>query len=68
MGRQRARVQVAQQLGPDKVVESLAEYEPNVPWTAEILTARAEAYTATRHPLAERALSDLAWFERHESQ
>ena len=64
--RQRARVLVAAKIGPIEVVESLAELEPNIIWTAEVLKARLDAYTATKHPLARQAERDWQWFERHQ--
>lgn len=64
--RQLARLVVAQELGPDSVVEALEPLEPHVPWTADILQMRAEAYAATDHPLAARAARDWQWFQRHE--
>lgn len=66
-GRQQARVMVAAKLGPEAVVESLAEQEPNVIWTAEILKPRAEAYAGTNHPLASRAKRDWEWFQQHQT-
>jgi spermidine synthase len=63
--RQIARVMVAVQLGPEKVAEALADLEPHVTWTANILKPRAEAYAALKHPLAARAESDWQWFEQH---
>lgn len=61
-----ARVMVADEIGPESVVEALTELEPHVPWTAEILERRASAYTAVQHPLAERARRDWEWFQRHQ--
>jgi spermidine synthase len=57
---------LAEYVGPQQVVESLAEWEPNVPWTARVLEARAKAYAELKHPLAERAERDLQWFRRHQ--
>ncbi|HEY4232874.1 MAG TPA: hypothetical protein VGM76_05595, partial [Lacipirellulaceae bacterium] len=62
-----ARFMVAEQLSPESVVEALRELEPNVPWTAEVLEARAKAYAAVEHPLAARAKNDWLWFQRHRS-
>lgn len=62
------RIALAEHLGPEYVVESLAESEPNVPWTDSVLKARAEAYTAMNHPLARRAEQDWQWFQRPTSQ
>lgn len=66
--RQQARILVAAKLSPDAVVESLADQEPNVIWTAEILKPRAEAYAATNHPLASRAKRDWEWFQQHQTK
>jgi hypothetical protein len=57
---------VAEQLGPEKVVESLADLEPHMVWTAEVLRPRAKAYAAAKHPLARRAERDWQWFQRHQ--
>ena len=65
--RQRARVLVAAQLGPNEVVDALSELEPHIMWTAEILKARRDAYQAVHHPLAQRAERDWQWFEQHPS-
>jgi hypothetical protein len=59
------RVKVAQVLGPQRVVEALSELEPHVPWSGDILSARAKAYAAVNHPLADRAQRDWQWFQRH---
>ena len=61
-----ARVHVARELGPERIVEALSEFEPHVPWTADILEARAQAYAAVNHPLAARAARDWQWFQRHQ--
>jgi spermidine synthase len=65
--RERARVFVAESLGPSVVVEALADYEPHVLWTEAFLTLRADSYAATKHPLAERAARDLRWFQAHQT-
>jgi hypothetical protein len=57
---------VAEYVGPQQVVESLAIFEPNVPWTARVLESRANAYKTVNHPLADRAQRDLEWFREHE--
>ena len=64
--RQLALVAVAQELEPKHVVEALAELEPHIPWTTEILQARTKAYAAVNHPLAKRAERDWHWYQRHE--
>jgi len=66
--RQLARLRVAEVLGPQLVVEALAELEPHVTWTAEVLEPRAKAYAAVGHPLADRAARDWEWFQRHQSR
>jgi hypothetical protein len=58
---------VAETLGPEKVVEALAELEPDVIWTAEVLEPRAKAYAAVNHPFDERAEREWQWFQRHEA-
>ncbi len=52
--RRQGRVSIAAMLGNDELVESLAEVEPNVFWTADVLESRAAAYAAVKHPLAGR--------------
>lgn len=64
--RQLARILVAKQLNSERVVEALGEWEPNVPWTADVLPARAKAYTDTRNELAVRAERDWARFQRQQ--
>jgi spermidine synthase len=61
--RQRARVFIAESLGPSAVAEAMAEYEPHVLWTAEFLKLRAESYAALKHPLAAQAANDLKRYE-----
>jgi spermidine synthase len=60
------QVMVAEYLGPEKVIESLAKFEPDAPWIAEVLQSRAKAYAAVNHPLAGRARRDLQWLLEHE--
>lgn len=38
--------------------------EPNVPWEQRMLELRSDAYTRSRHPLADRARRDLESFQR----
>jgi len=66
--RLRARVLVAVKVGPQEVVDALAEMEPNVMWSAEILKPRAEAYAAIDHPLSVRAQRDWELFQRNEAK
>jgi hypothetical protein len=63
--RQLARLRIAEQLGPQEVVDSLQELEPHITWTAEVLEPRAKAYAALNHPLAEQAKRDWEWFQQH---
>ncbi len=63
--RQVARVMVAGELDPQRVVDALASLEPNVPWTADVLKLRAKTYAAVNHPLAASAQSDWEWYQRH---
>jgi spermidine synthase len=58
---------VAEYVGPQQVAESLAKFEPDVPWTARVLESRAKAYAQLKHPLADRAQRDLEWFRQHQS-
>jgi hypothetical protein len=60
------RVRLAADLGPAFVVDALADLEPHVHWSADILEARAKAYAAVDHPLAARAQRDWRWFQRHQ--
>jgi spermidine synthase len=57
---------VAENLGPEKVVEAMAKFEPEVPWISRVLESRAKAYKAVNHPLAGRAEGDLEWYWQHE--
>lgn len=61
-----ARFMVAEQIGPESMVEALSELEPHIVWTAEILEPRARAYKAVKHPLTERAERDWQWFQQHQ--
>jgi hypothetical protein len=63
--RQQARVVTATKIGPQQVVEALAELEPDVTWTPEILEPRAKAYSALNHPLAAQAARDWQWYQEH---
>ena len=62
--RQVIRVMVAGELSPQRVVEALAEMEPNVVWTGDVLAMRAKSYAAVNHPLAARAQLDWERFKR----
>jgi hypothetical protein len=64
--RKLVRFNVAQQLNREKMIEALAEMEPNVRWTAAVLQARAEAYRAAGHPLAAQAERDWQSFQTNE--
>jgi hypothetical protein len=63
--RLRARVFVAESLGPSEVAAAMADFEPHVLWTEDFLKLRAKSYGALEHPLAARAASDLQWYESH---
>lgn len=63
--RRMSRWLIAKEIGPEKAVEALAPLEPHVPWTAELLQLRAEAYRQTNHPLAETAADD---WQRYQQQ
>ncbi len=65
--RKLGRLMVAEQIGAESIVKALAEVEPNVPWTADVLEARAKAYAALNHPMAAKAASDWLWFQRHQA-
>jgi hypothetical protein len=62
--RKLVRILVAEKLGPNEMVDALAEMEPHVRWTANVLKPRAEAYSTINHPLAERAQRDWEQFQR----
>lgn len=62
------RRQVARRLagtGPE-CVDVFAAWEPNPPWTHDVLLQRARCYEAQGHPLASRAFDDLDTFLRNE--
>ncbi len=63
-----ALLQIASYVSLEKYAEVVSRMEPDVPWEHELLRHRAEAYTKTNSPLAERARRDLALFERRESR
>ncbi|TVS10296.1 MAG: hypothetical protein EA424_25645 [Planctomycetaceae bacterium] len=58
--RRRALCGVAEVLGPEVLTAALAALEPYPIWEQPMLRVRQRAYTATGHPLAGRAASDLA--------
>jgi spermidine synthase len=62
-----ARVMVAKHLDSKSVVEALADLEPHVAWTDEILELRAKAYADTRHPLAAKAERDWKRYQKHQT-
>ncbi|MEK7793475.1 MAG: fused MFS/spermidine synthase, partial [Candidatus Hydrogenedentota bacterium] len=57
-------VDVASNISPATAVPYIEAYEPNPIWTREFLAYREFAYRDTGHPLAKRALRDLAAFSR----
>jgi predicted membrane-bound spermidine synthase len=63
--RRATRILLAPQIGQAETVAALAEFEPHLPWTHEILKIRSDVYAATNHPLAAQAQRDLEFFERH---
>ena len=60
--RLRALCGVAEVVGPDVLSVALAALEPYPIWEEPMLRVRLQAYTATGHPLASRAASDLATY------
>ena len=60
--RRMTRCLVAHKVSPALAAPAMAELEPHVPWTLEMLALRAEAYAAAKHPLAAKAQRDLALF------
>jgi hypothetical protein len=62
--RKLVRFYVAQKLGTEKVVEALAELEPHIRWTEDVLRPRAEIYAMVNHPFAARAQREWQQFQR----
>jgi len=62
--RQSVRIFVAGQLGPERVVEALEPFEPNVPWEPKTLELRAKSYAAVGHPLKFEAEQDWLKYQR----
>jgi predicted membrane-bound spermidine synthase len=60
-----ARQDEPQGCGPKRIA-ALAQYEPNVPWRIDVLQPRARCYGETNHPLADKALEELAIFRGYE--
>jgi spermidine synthase len=54
-----ARWEVAQHVNDAALIESLAEFEPLVPWVPEMLQKRLEVYQRRGHPLAAAAARDV---------
>jgi spermidine synthase len=52
----------------ERVLRSVAAAEPNVPWNLGFLKIRSACYTASRHPLAEEAQTDLVDFAMAEPE
>jgi hypothetical protein len=65
--RKLTRVKVAQEIGPELVVEALSDLEPHITWAQEILEPRAKAYAAVNHPRAKQAQRDWQWFQDHQT-
>lgn len=61
-------IAVAELVGDQAVADALRPLEPHVPWYFPVLAARAVAYTALHHPLAERARDDLDAFTQGQPQ
>lgn len=49
-------------LGPEALIEALADLEPDVPWTEEILKSRRDAYRSAHHPLSRRVDEEYRQF------
>ena len=64
--RQVTRALVADLLGPERVVEALEPFEPNVVWELEMLELRAKAYAAVEHPLKFEAQQDWLKYQRQQ--
>jgi spermidine synthase len=62
------RYLLAENLGTSQAIEALAAMEPNVPWVASVLKARARFYAAAKHPLARQAEQDWLEFQRYDNQ
>jgi spermidine synthase len=62
--RKLVRFYVAQKLGAEKTIEALAELEPHMRWTEDVLRPRAEIYTMVNHPFAARAQREWQQFRR----
>ncbi len=61
-------IDLASKVSSEAAVPYLEAYEPNVIWTEEFLTFRAQAYRATEHPRARLAERQLAEFHRNKPQ
>lgn len=60
------RLSVANQIGLKQTIDALEEYEPNVPWTLNFLSNRAQWYRSTGLDKANEALDDYYEFLDHE--
>lgn len=61
-----ARLRIASRLGDQSLADALAEIEPNVFWSRQLLESRVTAYTNLDHPLRSRAEADLRTFLANE--
>jgi hypothetical protein len=60
----RTLLAIARAIDDDTLIrDAMRNYEPYIPWNAETLDDRAEAYASTRDPLADRANADRDAFE-----
>lgn len=61
-----ARIALCRQVDPFNTVEAFRPMEPNVPWEAELLEARAQAYAAASDPRSGQARAELDAFWKGE--
>lgn len=58
--RRRHLLEIAQLIDPQTVDKTLTRwFEPNIPWSIEILTLRSVTYSQTKNPLWKQALDDM---------
>jgi predicted membrane-bound spermidine synthase len=62
--RQLTRCLIAQRISPQATAAAVADLEPHVPWDAQFLQMRLDAYKAANSPLLQRARRDVAKFNR----
>ena len=56
---------IAGLIGPQAMLETLAVYEPHVPWNERFLRSRYRVYEATGHPLTGRAHTEWKSLRNH---